>query len=412
MKLRIIVLFCWLPWLLLACQSVTTEVPETHITGSGTLEGRDVVVASELGGRIDALLVQEGDTVDAGETLLRLDDAEARAQYLQARAAEAAADANLAKVRAGPRPEELRAARARVDQAKAQTEGAGKALLHAQEAISNPVELDLQIAQARTQVALSEQQVEDAKVSLDAEKFGYHIYVDLKDDVSADTRRMWDLRLEAAQDAITRAEAELEAAQADFNALLALRANPLEARARLHAAEAVYTATQAALLQAQAELVALRTQPRPESVTTARAQALQAHASLTMTLTQLDMLTLTAPISGVVVACDYYTGEIAPQGLPLLTLANLDTLYLTLYVPQSRLDEVYLGQAVEITVDTYVDKVFQGTVEHIAGKAEFTPNNVTTADDRARLVFAVEIRVPNPDQKLRPGMPANGIFQP
>jgi HlyD family secretion protein len=274
------------------------------------------------------------------------------------------------------------------------------------------MELDLQISQARTQVALAEQRVEGAEANLAAEQLNYHIYVELKDNVDHDTRRMWDLRLQAAKDAITKAEAELAAAQAELNALYAIRANPLQAEARLHAAQAVYTATLAAVDAAQADLDRLRRMPRPGDLTVARAQALQARAALTMARTQLDMLTLTAPISATVVSRSYYTGEIAPQGLPILVLADMEALRLTLYVPQTRLDSVYVGQSVEVTVDAYPDEVFIGTVQYIAGKAEFIPNNVSTKEDRARLVFAVRVHIPNPHHRLRPGMPANGTLLP
>ncbi len=401
------------------CQRVSADAEVTPLPTSaasvvtaGTLEGEEVAIASELGGRIVEMRVEEGDNVTVGEVLVRLDDAEARAQCAQARAAVAAAEANWLKVSAGPRSEQMMAAEARVQQAEAQADGAYKALVHAREAITRPLELDLHISQARTQVALAEQRVEGAEANLAAEQLNYHIYVELKDNVDQETRQMWDLRLQAARDAITKAEAELAAAQAELNALYAIRANPLEAKARLHAAQAVYTATLAAVDAAQATLDRLRHTPRQGTLTVARAQVLQARAALTMALTQLDMLTLTAPISATVVARSYYTGEIAPQGLPILMLADMETLYLTLYISQDRLDRVHVGQNVEITVDAYPGEVFRGTVQHISGKAEFIPNNISTKEDRARLVFAVRVHIPNPDHRLRPGMPATGTLLP
>jgi len=396
-----------------ACKRVSADAETPPLpASSGTLEGKEIAIASELGGRIVEMRVEEGDSVTAGEILVRLDDAEAQAQYAKAQAALAAAEANVLRVRAGPRPEQIRAAEAKLQQAEAQVSGAYKALVHAREAITRPLELDLQISQARTQVALAEQRVEGAEANLAAEQLNYHIYVELKDNVDHDTRQMWDLRLQAAKDGITKAEAELAATQAELNALYAIRANPLVAEARVHAAQAVYTVTLAAVDAAQADLERLRRMPRPGYLTVAQAQALQARAALTMAQTQLDMLTLTAPISATVVSRSYYTGEIATQGLPILILADMEALYLTLYVPQTRLDSVYVGQGVEITVDAYPREIFTGTVQHIAGKAEFIPNNVSTKEDRARLVFAVRVHVPNSHHRLRPGMPANGILLP
>ncbi len=404
---------CFCLTLTAACQHVSADAEvSTSPTSSGTLEGREVAIASELGGRIVEIWVEEGDRVNAGDVLVRLDDAQARAQCAQAQSAVAAAEANLRKVSVGPRVEQIRAAEAKVQQAEAQATGAYKALIHAREVITRPLELDLQISQARTQVALAEQRVEGAEASLAAEQQNYHIYVELKDNVDYETRQMWDLRLQAAQEAITKAEAELASAQAELNALYAIRANPLEAKARLHAAQAVYTATLAAVEAARADLDRFIHMPRPGDLTIARAQALQARAALTMALTQLDMLTLTAPISATVVSRSYYTGEIAPQGLPILMLADMETLYLTLYIPQRHLDTVHVGQRVEVMVDAYPAEVFRGTVHYISGKAEFIPNNISTQEDRARLVFAVRVHIPNPDHRLRPGMPANGTLLP
>lgn len=414
-SLRFLWLLCTLLCLTItaACQRVSADAEVSPPpTSSGTLEGREVAIASELGGRIVEMRVEEGDSVAAGEVLVRLDDAQARAQCAQARSAVAAAEANIEKVSTGPRPEQIRAAEAKLQQAEAQAAGAYKALVHAREAISQPLELDLQISQARTEVALAEQGVERAEANLAAEQQNYHIYVELKDDVDHNARQMWDLRLQAAQEAITKAEAELTAAQAELNALYAVRANPLEAEARLHAAQAVYTATQASVEAARADLDRLRHIPRPGNLAIAQAQTLQARAALTMALTQLDMLTLTAPISATVVSRSYYTGEIAPQGLPIVMLADMETLYLTLYIPQRHLDTVHVGQRVEVTVDAYPNEIFMGTVQYIAGKAEFMPNNVSTQEDRARLVFAVRVHIPNPDHRLRPGMPADGRLLP
>jgi multidrug resistance efflux pump len=125
---------------------------------------------------------------------------------------------------------------------------------------------------------------------------------------------------------------------------------------------------------------------------------------------QLARMELTAPADGVVVHRLIEPGELASPGAPLLVLADLDRVTLTVYVPQASLGQVNLGQAVEVTVDAY-DQVFQGEVSHIASKAEFTPSNVQTEAERVHLVFAVRIRLPNPDEALKPGMPADAIFQ-
>ncbi len=402
-------LLCILQLTFSACRGATGA---EAITGTGTLEGRSVALASELGGRIVALPADEGASVNAGDVLVRLDDAQARTQVSQARAAIAAAEANLARLQAGPRPQEIAAAQALLQQAEAEAAGAERAVVHASTAITRPLELDLQIAQARTALQLAEQGVQSAEADLAAEQLRYHIYVELPETISSDTRRIWDLRVQAYQQAVVAAQAQHDAARSDLNALYAIRATPLVAEAELQGAQAVYTVTQASVEVAQAKLAQLQSGTSPETLAIAQAQLDQARAGLSLALTQQSMLTLTAPLTGVVAVRSFHTGEIASPGLPILTLVNLDTIYLTLYVPQGQIGQVRPGQRVEVTVDAYLDTVFTGAVEQIAGEAEFTPRNVQTADDRARLVFAVRVRIPNPDRRLRPGMPATGLFVP
>ncbi|MBN2001771.1 MAG: efflux RND transporter periplasmic adaptor subunit [Anaerolineae bacterium] len=399
---------------LTACATAKPQPePEAEpLAGTGTLEGREVTIASELGGRIVALTVNEGDTVNAGEVLVRLDEQETLTQIAQAEAAVGAAEANVARLKAGARPEELSATEAALQLAQAQSQSAATTLLYARETLSNPTELNLEIAQAKMKFDLAELAIEDAKVQLDAEQLNYHIYIDLKDNVSDSTRRMWDLRIQAANATITKAEAERDAVRADLYALYDLRKMPLETSAQLHGAEAAYTATLAAVAAAQAKLDKLREGTHPEEIAAAEALVTQARAGLLMALTQQTMLTLTAPISGIVTARSYYTGELVPAGYPIISLANLDTIHLTLYVPESRIGEVYTGQKVDVIAESFPGEVFTGTVERISTEAEYTPGSVETSGDRARRVFAVRIAILNLDYRLFPGAPATGTFQP
>jgi HlyD family secretion protein len=119
---------------------------------------------------------------------------------------------------------------------------------------------------------------------------------------------------------------------------------------------------------------------------------------------------LAAPVGGIILERTIHAGELAAPGAPLLTLANLDEVTLTVYVPEAELGQVSLGQTVEVTVDAYED-AFTGQVSHIASRAEFTPKNVQTQEERVHMVFAVKIRLDNADHRLKPGMPADAAFQ-
>lgn len=117
-----------------------------------------------------------------------------------------------------------------------------------------------------------------------------------------------------------------------------------------------------------------------------------------------------SPINGVVLYRTAEPGEVVAAGAPLLTLINPDDLSLTVYVPEDRYGAIKLGQVYSLTVDSFPNEVFTGTVTHIADQAEFTPRNVQTTDNRKTTVFAVKLDVSSYDGKLKPGMPADVHF--
>jgi multidrug resistance efflux pump len=94
-----------------------------------------------------------------------------------------------------------------------------------------------------------------------------------------------------------------------------------------------------------------------------------------------------------------------------LTLGLLDDLTITVYIPEDRYGEISLGQAADVTVDSFPGETFSALVTHIADQAEFTPRNVQTAEGRATTVYAIELRVEDPEGKLKPGMPADVTFR-
>ena len=378
------------------------------ITASGFIEGEEVIIASEVTGRVAEMLVDRGDRVTAGDVLVRLDDKVLQSQRLEAEAGLAAARANLARVEAGARSEEIAAAQAALAQAEAERDGAAQAVIHAQDVISNPLSIDAEVDAARTQVRLAEQGVEMAEAELAETNLWYGVYVG----DGGDTERVWNLQVQAAQAALTQAQAELVGAQRYLGVLLATRENPLELEAQLHAAEMEQDLTEAQVAAAQAALDELKAGPTVEEVAIAQAQVRQAEAAVRMVDAQIAQLTLTAPMDGIVTSRSAQVGETATAGSPLLTIANLDDVTLVIYVPENRVGQVRLGQDVEVQVDSFPSQVFVGHVTNIAGEAEFTPRNVQTQEERVNLVFAVKVSISNADQKLKPGMPADATIRP
>ena len=113
------------------------------------------------------------------------------------------------------------------------------------------------------------------------------------------------------------------------------------------------------------------------------------------------------PIAGTVLYRSVEPGEFASPGAPLVTVADLDRLTLTVYVPEDRYGQIMLGASYPVTVDSYPAEVFTGTVSHIADRAEFTPRNVQTTDSRKTTVFAIKLDLAQNGGKLKPGMPAD-----
>jgi multidrug resistance efflux pump len=392
---------------LVGCASLETDSDDL-LTAFGFVEGQEVTVASEIQGLIAEIPVERGDPVAAGDVVVRLDDASLRSQREEALAALSAARAGLDRVRAGARQEEVAAARAGLAQAEAQREGAEQAVLNARDVISHPLSLEAQIDEARGQISLAEQNVEMQEAELAEAKLKHGVYRERGGDVE----RTWDLQLEAAEARLSRAWAELQGARAYLAALLELRDNPLTLEAELHGAQADLEQAEAGVEQARATLDELEAGPTDEAVALAEAQVRQAEAGLGLVDARLDQLTLHAPMDGMVSTRSAQVGETATAGKPLLTIANLDEVTLVLYIPESRIGEVQIGQRVEVTVDAFTERTFVGQVASIAGEAEFTPRNVQTKEERVNLVFAVDVVIPNPDHALKPGLPADATLIP
>ena len=371
-----------------------------EILTSGFIEARDVNIATETGGRIAQILADEGDQVAAGATLVKLDDELMTAQKRQA-------EANVGL------------ARAYLEQAIIARDGAEKAWRNALDVQQNPMELDSKIIAAEGELALAELNLSKAQ---DLDKDWSLSTAEIQLDTA---RQLWEnflsaehvLGLGSQYDrkaktipaagelataelnldyqtklidsfSIPAAELRVRTAQQALDNLLAIRDDPQELNA---AVDSAYTAYQALVIAAEA----------------AELQVEQAEAALNVINVQLDKLTVASPVSGVVASRQAEIGEIAQPGFSMLTVTRLDEVTLTAYVPESIIGLVKLGQEVQVSVDSYPDEQFAGTIVYISPNALFTPKNIQLKEEREKMVFAVKISLPNPEQKLKPGMPAD-----
>jgi multidrug efflux pump subunit AcrA (membrane-fusion protein) len=350
-------------------------------------------------------------TVEASESSVAM----AEAGVAQAEGVLAAAQADLARANAefnrlteGARPEEIAMYQALVNQAQSQF------LIY--ESIHFVNFIDPGIGgwpeeQARWQRESARGARDAAQAQLDLAKAG----------ASASEISAGRAMVAAAQAQVQIAEAGV--AQAE-SAMAQAQAAPETSLDQVAAAEAGITAAAAQvavaegqLAQAEAQLARLKAGAVPYEIAGLAAQVDQAasvvaaaDAALEVLDIQIEQTKLIAPVSGVVVERLLQVGELAAPGAPLFTLANLDEVTLTVYVPEAELGKVALGQPVAVSVDSY-DDVFAGEVSMIASQAEFTPSNVQTEEERVHMVFAVKIRLDNPGHLLKPGMPADAVFE-
>jgi HlyD family secretion protein len=390
------------------------------LAASGFIEAEEVAVAPELGGRVLELLVEEGDDVEAGQLLARLDGTLLEAQIEAAQASLDIAQAQLAQARVGARPEQVRQAEAALAQAEAGRDGAYRAWQDLIALRDDPQQLDAQIVQAEAQVAAAKAALNQAVAYKDAAQIAYDNYYDALDklnDIPPAYRPGLPMGFHLIPNAYWKAWVGVNTAGAGYdgavkalNDLYRMRDNPQELNAQIAAAEAQYRAAEAAVDMAQAQLDGLEAGATAEEIAIVEAQVEQAQAALDALLVLRDKQIITAPVGGVALEVSIHQGELAAPGGTLLTLGDLDQVTLTVYVPESKLGQVAIGQQVVVSVDSFPGQTFVGTVIAIADEAEFTPRNVQTQEERVNMVFAVDVRIPNPDHALKPGLPADAVI--
>ncbi|MFH2102805.1 MAG: efflux RND transporter periplasmic adaptor subunit [Chloroflexota bacterium] len=410
------------------------------LAASGTIEAVTVSIAPEIGGRVAEVFVAEGQAVRAGEPLFRLDDA-----VLQAQRQLALANLDLASAAAATSDAALETAGANYDLALAAARAESAATRTADWRFTSPGGYDLpgwyfaaqeQIAFAAAEADASLLLRDEADAALDSLLAGPANASFLAAEnrlaaaraafVTAQDAQLRvtlaggnsDLR-DAAQAVYDDAQAELDAAQAAFDELADSETGQAvrEARAGLAVAEERYQSAQDRLLALQTGVHSPRVTAAEAVLNQARAAAGQARlavgqaeASLALVELQISKLTVLAPSDGVILARLIEPGEVVAPGGMALTLARLENLTITVYIPQDRYGELSPGQAASVTVDSFPGVTFNASIVHIADQAEFTPRNVQTAEGRASTVYAIRLQVADPDGRLKPGMPADVTF--
>ncbi|MEK7833383.1 MAG: efflux RND transporter periplasmic adaptor subunit [Acidobacteriota bacterium] len=338
---------------------------------SGTIETREIRVGSKVGGRIEAVLVEEGQEVVAGQSLVRFDVAELQTQKAQAEARIQQQQARLERLLRGARPEEK--AQANASTATAQ------ATLDSIKTWPRPEEVE----QARAAVAAAEADLNSAYSAFQrVEKLR------ASGDISQQEFDSAKFRLENV-----RARRDAEKKRLD----LLLNGSRKE---DIRAAEERFRQAQ------QAEKLVLAG-PRVEEIADARAQLAEVQARLDQIKVQLAEGEVKASAAATVEVLSVRPGDLLTPNQTVARLLEKDQIYVRVYIPEPQLGLVKVGQKAKIKVDSFTDRLFDGQIEQINSQGEFTPRNVQSRDERNHQVFGVKVRIDNREGKLKPGMAAD-----
>ncbi|MGE3275858.1 MAG: HlyD family secretion protein [Vicinamibacterales bacterium] len=320
---------------LLAAACGTPE-PVNQIRVSGHVEATETRLAPDAGGRVLEIAVTEGERLETGDLVVRLDPKDVELALARARAEREQADAQLRLLRAGARTEDIRQAEAQVASARADVEAARAELTSAAEDLKRFESLVESNSGSRKQ----------------------------RDDAA--TRR------DVARERVRAAESRVRAAE--------------EAVARLKAGA------------------------RREEIDAARARVAAVDAQLATLEENLSDTTLTSPVTGIVTEKLVETGEVIAPRTPVAVVVDLDDAWADVFVPEPMIPRLRLGQEATLFTDAGGEGL-KGTITWISPKAEFTPRNVQTADERSKLVYRVRVSVDNRAGMLKVGMPIEAEMQ-
>jgi HlyD family secretion protein len=318
------------PCLLVMVVACRSDAPTDRVRVSGHVEATDVRLGAEVGGRVLELRVGEGDRVNAGDLIARLDTRDTELARQRGQADRQQADAQLRLLLAGSRPEDIQQAQAQYDASVADIATAEAELTAAQE------DLDRFEALLKSEAG-SRKQRDDART---------------RRDVAA-------ARVKAARD---RARAVKEA------------------------------------------VARLRAGSRREEIDAARARLASVDAQLATLDKAIADATVLAPVAGIVSEKIASVGELVTPRAPIVLLTDLDNAWAEVFVDEPVVPRIKLGQAASVFTDAGGAGI-AGRVTFISPKAEFTPRNVQTAEERSRLVYRLKVEVDNKAGVLKQGMP-------
>jgi len=209
--------------------------------------------------------------------------------------------------------------------------------------------------------------------------------------------------------AVNLAQAEYEKVSADYRRAEQLFQQQALAEAEYRHVEAQFKMADSRLAAAEAKLATVQAGNRENLINAARIELERNKAILKASEAQLADTKVYSPINGTVLTTNVEAGEFVPLGSSLATVVNLDDMWIKVYVPTDQLTRIKLGQQVHFTVSGSADQ-YPGSIVEIASQGEFTPKTIQTKQERTNIVYAVKIKITDQGGMLKPGMPADVIF--
>ncbi len=221
--------------------------------------------------------------------------------------------------------------------------------------------------------------------------------------------RSEDIKL--AEESLKQAEINLNTAERDKERMINLYGTKTITQKQYEDAISRYNISVAQFNSAQENYNKIKNLARPEELQQASANLDRANANLNLIKKSLNDCFVKSPIDGIIVGKFIEKGETANVMSSLYQVSDLSSVELVIYIPETKLGKIKVGQTTDITTDTYPGKVYKGKVIYISPQAEFTPKNIQTKEERTKLVFAIKIKIENPDLELKDGMPADAVIR-
>jgi len=340
---------------------------------SGRIEGDDAAVAAKVSGRLKEITVREGDQVNAGQVIATIDDEQLRDREQQEQSHVQQAEAKLAWAR-----QQIAVLNAQLDQSNT---GVDQAKLDAEGRVSQ-AEADL----AKAQAQLVQHEAEFKQARYDEER-----YTKLASDGDVPER--------TGSQARSTSESQAAAVQAAKRQVDAARAGLMVARANL---------SNIAMRSSQSLQIRQQILQSQSDIAASEAEAEQARARLKEAQANRNDLQIIAPFDGTVTTRSAEPGEVITAGTPVVTIVNLNAVYLRGFIPEGEIGRVRTGQTARVFLDSAPSKGIEAIVIRIDPEASFTPENTYFRDDRIKQVVGVKLELKGASGFAKPGMPADG----